>query len=272
MNGTMVILAVAVACLVAGVSGCIMPGTRSIETVTLHYQMTSGQEIDVMNSNGNIHIVAYNGSNLTVQAKKMTYGGSGDLKNINVSIVEENNHVRIRTVFTGSSISPQRQVDYTISVPRNVSVGAVSTSNNQITVSGVRGDVVASTSNAQILIENVDGFVSASTSNAHIGLTGTSGIAHVQTSNAAINTEVFGLANSTVIQTSNAAITISILPTLNATLDLQTSDSSIHTSGVPLVVTTSEGNHLVGTLGSGGKHLTVQTSNAEIIVNAVGTI
>jgi hypothetical protein len=268
MNGKIMIVALALMCIVAGLSGCVSPGVLATEVVTLHHTMKSNQVIDIQNTNGAVTLEPTNGSTITVQAKKATYGGSDDLKNINISITEVNNHVRIETVVIGFSTT-QRSVDYLISVPHNATVGDVSTSNSAIAISGVSGDVSASTSNSQIIMHNISGYVSAQTSNSRIELTGTSGIRNVQTSNSEITVEVFGLADSTRIQTSNSMITILILPSLNVTLDAQTSDSGVQTEGLTLHLTTSETNHLVGTLGTGEKHLTVQTSNSRIVIRAL---
>jgi hypothetical protein len=271
MNRKTVILSLIFISVLVGLTGCFGPGVMTSEIETRYYSPLANQVIDIINSDGIITIQPTNSSNIMVQAKKITYGGSDDLKNINFTISAQNNHIQIKTVITGFS-AYQRVIAYTISVPHNVIVGEVSTHNGYINISDVKGDVIASSTNGQIIMKNVDGYVMATTSNGRIEITGTSGIKNVQTSNSQIEIEVYGLENTTDIMTSNSQITVLLLPTLNMTIDAQTSNSQIHIQGINLNVSTMEQTHVVGKLGTGEKYLTLRTSNSGIIIGSLEVI
>ena len=271
MNRKIVILKLIFICVLVGLTGCFGGGVMSSETETRYYTPLANQVMDIINSNGIITIQPTNSSNIMVQAEKITYGGSDDLKNINFTISVQNNHIQIKTVTTGFS-AYQRVIAYTIYVPHNVIVGEVSTHDGYINISDVKGDVVASSTNGQIIMNNVDGYVTATTSNGRIEITGTSGIKNVQTSNSQIEVEVYGLEDTTDIMTSNSRITVLLLPTLNMTLDAQTSNSQIQIQGINLNVSTMEQTHVVGKLGTGEKHLTLRTSNSVIIIGSLEVI
>jgi hypothetical protein len=271
MNRKSVILIFIFICVPLGLTGCFGPGDMASETETRYYTPVANQVIDIINSNGIITIQPTNSSKIMVQAEKITYGGSDDLKNINFTISVQNNHIQIKTVTTGFS-AHQRVIAYTISIPYNVIVGEVSTHNGYINISDVKGDVVASSTNGQIIMKNVDGYVTATTSNGRIKITGTSGIKTVKTSNSQIEVEIYDLEDTTDIITSNSRITALLLPTLNMTLDAQTSNSQITIQGINLNVSTMENTHVVGKLGTGEKHLTLRTSNSGITISSLEII
>lgn len=268
MNRKITSLTLIFICILVGLTGCFGPRVMTSETETRYYTPLANQVIDIINSYGVITIQPTNSSNIIVQAEKITYGGSDDLKNINFTISVQNNHIQIKTVMTGYS-TYQRAIAYTISVPHNVMVGEVSTSNGYINISDVKGDVDALSTNGQIIMKNVDGYVTTATSNGRIKITGTSGIKNVQTSNSQIEVEVYDLEDTTNIITSNSQITVLLLPTLNVTIDAQTSNSQIHIQEVILNISTLEQTHFVGKLGTGEKHLTLRTSNSDIIIGSL---
>lgn len=268
MNRKIVILMLVFICMLVGLTGCFGPGGMISETETRYYTPMANQVIDIINSNGVITIHPTNSSNILVQAEKITYAGSDDLKNINFTISLQNNHIQIKTVTTGFS-AYQRVIAYTISVPNNVIVGEVSTNNGYINISDIKGDVVASSTNGQIIMKNVDGYVTATTSNGRIEITGTSGIKNAKTSNSQIEVEIYGLEDTTDIITSNSRIAVLLHPTLNITLDAQTTNSQISIQEINLNVSTMEPTHVVGKLGTGEKHLTLQTSNSGIMIGSL---
>jgi len=251
-----------------GLTGCFGTGDITSETETRYYTPLANQVIDIINSNGIITIKSTNNSDIIVQAEKITKGGPDDLKNINFTISEQNNHIKIKTVTTGFSIY-QRVIAYTISIPHNVIVGEVSTQNGYINISDVKGDVVASSTNGQIIIKNVEGYVTTKTSNGRIEIKGTSGIKNIQTSNSQIEVEINGLEDTTIIKTSNSQITVFLLPTLNIILDAQTSNSQIQIQDINLIVSTMEQNHVIGKLGTGEKNLSLRTSNSGIVIGSL---
>jgi len=108
------------------------------------------------------------------------------------------------------------------------------------------------------------------TSNGHIEVKGTAGIKDIHTSNGAITVEVADFHDNVTIDTSNAGITVYLNPSLNATIDMRTSNSKINVEGISLNMELLEDTHVLGSLGSNGHRLDIRTSNANIqLINLI---
>jgi hypothetical protein len=251
-------------------SGCI--GPVAIETITRTYAATDATIINVSNFNGQVDITGWNGATVVVTAVKKSSVGQADLANINISVTASDNHLDIKTIYTGSSTT-QPSVDMTLKVPYNVTMNTVTTSNGQIHLSSTRGDTILATSNGAILVNHAIGFVSAATSNAYIEIKGATGITGAHTSNAAISCEVHAIRDNCSIDTSNAAITVYLSPSLNATVDAATSNARVSLQGITLSIQHMEETHIIGTIGTAVHRIEVRTSNANIyLYNLVASI
>jgi len=247
--------------LFSGLNGCI--GPLATETITRVYAATEDTIVTVSSFNGLVEITGWDGATVTITAVKKSSVGQADLKNINISVTTSDNHLNIRTIYTGPSTT-QPSVDMTLKVPYNVTIDAVATSNGAIHLSSTKGDSILSTSNGAILVNHVTGFVSAATSNAYVEIKGTTGITGAHTSNAAISAEVHDVRGNISIDTSNAAITVYLNPSLNATVDMATSNAKVTVQGITLNVSLLEETHVIGTLGTDGHRIEVRTSNANM--------
>jgi hypothetical protein len=247
--------------LFSGLNGCI--GQFATETITNMYEANDQTVITVSNFNGQVDITGWNGATVMVTAVKKTSVGQADLANINISVTTSDNHLDIKTIYTGPSTT-QPSVDMTLKVPYNVTIDTVETSNGPIHLSSTKGDTILSTSNGAIFVNHVTGFVSAATSNAYIEIKGATGVTGAHTSNAAISCEVHAIRDNCSIDTSNAAITVYLNPLLNATVDAATSNAKVTVQGITLNVSLLEETHVIGTLGTDGQRIEVRTSNANM--------
>ena len=247
--------------LIGTLSGCI--GPLATETITKTYSVSDATILTVENFNGQVDITGWNDATVMITAVKKSSLGQTDLANINISVTTSDNHLDIRTIYTGPSTT-QPSVDMTLKVPYNVTIDAVATSNGAIRLSGTKGDTTLSTSNGAILVNHVTGFVSAATSNAYIEVKGTTGVTGAHTSNAAISCEVHAIRNNISIDTNNAAITVYLNPSINATVDMATSNAKVTVQGITLTTSLMQETHVVGTLGTNGHRIEVRTSNANL--------
>jgi DUF4097 and DUF4098 domain-containing protein YvlB len=103
-------------------------------------------------------------------------------------------------------------------------------------------------------------------------VSGTTGIKDLQSSNGLINTEIFDFQDDISISTSNGAITVYINPSLNADIDMETSNGQISITGMMLNFSTSEEKHKAGRLGDGGNELEIKTSNGNIYLRKLENI
>jgi hypothetical protein len=252
--------------LVCVLDGCI--GPLATETVTSSYAAIPGTIVTISNFNGGVTITGWSDPMITVTAVKRSSVGQTDLKNIKVNATHTENHLDIKTIYSGPSTS-QPSVDLTIKVPFDAMIDTVATSNGAIHVSSIKGDTVLSTSNGAIYVDHVTGFVSASTSNAYVEVKTTTGIIDVHTSNAAISTEVRAVRGDVSIDTSNAAITVYLSPLLNATVDAATSNAKVNVQGIALSTSLLQETHVIGTLGSDDHRIEIRTSNANIYLNGL---
>jgi hypothetical protein len=247
--------------LVGSLSGCFEP--QATDYFNEEYEANENTILKVTTLNGQIEINTWDGDTVSLNAIKKSSLGQEELDNVEINVIESENRIEIEAKYIGQKTTTP-SVNMNIKVPQNVIVDTVKTSNGAIQISGIKGDVFATSSNGAIIIENVDGYVSATTSNGRIEIKGTTGIKDLKSSNLGIYAEVYDFQENISIITSNGGITVYINPSLNADIDMKTSNGHISISGVALNLTTSEEKHKAGELGDGGNTLDIQTSNGNI--------
>ena len=120
-------------------------------------------------------------------------------------------------------------------------------------------------------ITNVDGYVSASSSNGNVKVKGTTGVSDVSSSNGDVTVEVFDFIEDISISSSNGKVVVYILTTLNATIDLQTSNGDASVTGVTLDKTKDEDKHITGTMNGGGFKISISSSNGDVELKKLET-
>ena len=86
----------------------------------------------------------------------------------------------------------------------------------------------------------------------------------METANLGINAEVYDFKDNVSISTSNGGIIVYINTSLNANIEMTTSNGQISIKDVTLNIQSSEDKHIEGLLGEGGNLLDIQTSNGNI--------
>ena len=242
-------------------SGCV--GPQISEFFNEEYNANENTVIRVTTINGQLEISSWDGDTVKVDAVKKTRIGQEELDLTKITVDEFNEILEITVEYTGTRvITPS--VDINIKIPSNVTVETATTSNGQVIINGVKGDIQAQSSNGGIFIEDVDGFVSASTSNGQISIKSTTGVGDISTSNGRISVEIFDFQEDIVIDSSNGDIQVYLKPYLNADLKMSTSNGEVSVSGLSLNLTTSEDKYKKGTIGLGGDLIEIETSNGDI--------
>ena len=247
--------------ILSGISGCFGPQTT--DYFNHEYEVGDNTILKVTTINGQIEINSYDGDTVTVNAIKKSSFGQEELDKIEIVVIEDENGLEIETKYFGQRLTIP-SVDMNIKVPKNVTVNSVTTSNGDIQISSVKGNVIAKSSNGAIIIEDVSGYVSATTSNGKIDVKKTTGIKDLKTANLGINAEVYDFKDNVSISTSNGGITVYINTSLNANIEMTTSNGQISIKDVTLNIQSSEDKHIEGLLGEGGNLLDIQTSNGNI--------
>lgn len=184
----------------------------------------------------------------------------------------------VKGEYSGNKIA----VDYEIKVPDYVIVSEVKTSNGKIYIKGtkgpselittngkievenVKGDIEAKSTNGKIKIENVNGFVSGRTTNGKIEVK-SEGIKDLTTTNGGIEAEVKSIKENIKIRTTNSSIKLGLSSSLNALLELSTTNGGIDLNDIALEVASKHKNkYIKGKMGKGGPKIHASTTNGSI--------
>lgn len=298
------IITLIVASIIVFLSGCmeVIP-TPFTETFEKEYSIEGVSSLEVYNFNGSVTIRIWDKDTVKVfYTKKATFSKS-DLNNVRIT-VEKGKTLLVKSEKL--TANPQVSITYEISIPKNLEISNIETSNGKINIDGTSGyailrssnggitikshsgNVDASTSNGNIDIENVTGDVNIrtsnggmtiynikgkgkfETSNGGIEAKSVSSIISARTSNGKINVELLSTQQGGAdLSTSNASITCSISKKLNLDIDASTSNGKIEISNIDIVASTISERVLRGKLGTGGAPLSITTSNASIYITGI---
>jgi len=242
-------------------TGCL--GGQHTDYFDGEYESDGNSILKVTTFNGQIEVYTWDNDSVSLNAIKRSSISREELDNADINVDESGDNIEINVLYTGQR-TIQPSVDMNIKVPSYVTVDTVTTSNGAIIIEDAKGNITADSSNGAITIANVDGYVAATTSNGRIEVTGTTGIKNLHSSNGVINTEIYDIQENITISTSNGGITVYITPSLNADIEMETSNGHIIINGITLNLTTDEEKHKEGTLGDGGTKILIQTSNGNI--------
>ena len=261
MEKKVIICGIIVLFFIVGLYGCF--GPEVTDYFNGSYAVSEQTILTVTNINGQVEITGWDGDNVTVNAVKKSSFGQEELDNIDINVTSLGMYLNIQTKYTGLS-TIRGSVDMNIKVPRSLLIKSVTTSNGAIQIIDTAGNISTASSNGAIVINSVDGYVSAETSNGRIEIKETTGVRDIRTSNGAIMVEVAHLRDDISIDTSNGPVTVYINPTLNAMIDMTTSNGEITFEGIALNVQLLEQTHVIGSLGSDDCRIDIHTSNGKI--------
>ena len=249
------------------VSGCHIGAEESGLTLRLGREATqpfewSGPidesgELEIKNVKGSVTVRAGTGDVVTVSATRR--GLRNDPDEVRVEVVQPHPAgITVCAVYPDADnrcapgdagrIRAERNdvsVELEVTVPDGVPL-TVQTVNGAIDVTSVGGDVTARTVNGSIAVS-------------------TSGHARAKTVNGAIQATL-GTADwtgETAFETVNGSITVDIPSDASTDIEVRTSNGRI-TSELPITVRRSTRGRLEGTLGAGGRTLTVTTVNGAV--------
>ena len=298
----LVILAAALLCLTA----CDfedMNGGFNRYTSDFHfsYPMNSSGKLAVETFNGSIEVSGWDQDTVDISGTK--YGPTqAEADSMNVNIDHTADSVSIRVVRP-SDRRGNRGARFIIKVPRKAvldkltsSNGAIRTndgsgpsrfhtSNGQIQVHGLKGDLDAQSSNGALELLDIDGQVVGRTSNGRIRVERVKGGLQLTSSNGGVTAEVgrtdrpvrIETSNSSVdlsmpsnftndvrVDTNNGSITVHLPSSVNARVMARTSNSSITSDHELRVQGEISKNRMDAVIGSGGPLIDLTTSNGAI--------
>lgn len=225
-------------------------------------RLGAGQTIEIKGVNGEIVAVAADGDEVRVTAEKRE-GRRGDAEDVTIETVEHAGGVTICAVYPpGRDNRPNEcaqgergrmntrnndtRVTFRVEVPRGVALTA-RTVNGEVTARGLQADVAAYTVNGDVTVE-------------------TTGFARAGTVNGSLDVSMGRTTwdGDLEFETVNGGITITFDGDVNADVTAETVNGSISTD-FPLTVQGRFGpKRLRGTIGDGGRSLSLSTVNGSI--------
>ena len=224
-------------------------------------RLAQGQTIEIKNINGSVRAEPSTSGEAVVTAKKS--GRRSDPKEVEIRVVEHSGGVTICAVYpsdepgrpngcepgeNGSSHVRDNDVhvDFTVRVPQGVRFSP-RTVNGDLDTDALGGDIDAKTVNGSIKIA-------------------AAGVASAKTVNGSINASL-GSANwtgSLDFKTVNGGITLDLPSNTNAQVQADTLNGEISTDFPLTTQSRSDRRHLSGTIGGGGRELSLKTVNGSI--------
>jgi DUF4097 and DUF4098 domain-containing protein YvlB len=240
------------------------------EVVSKSFDVSETPHVVVETFNGSIEITT--GAANTVKAD-VTKRGAGstqaaaqeDLKNIQVSMTQEGNTIRIiaqRTNEPFNTGNSGAQAD--VQVPSGA-ILELRTSNGRLSVTGSTGDVTARTSNGRIDIKGSAGRLKLDTSNGPIEIESGSVVVSAQTSNGQINFAGALAPGDHSFRSSNGRITLTLPAGASFRVDASTSNGRVISDLAVKQSGESDEKHLVGVAGENPSvSIEAHTSNSNI--------
>ena len=250
--------------LFAGCFGIMDPLVK--ETLTLTLPHVDQKPLKVESSNGSIHVVQTQRSDIEVLA---TIRATSIERLQQVEIIHErsaNGELTIKALWPDKRHS-REGCRFEIAIP-NVRDLNLRSSNGRLRVSGSDGMAKLKTSNGKITVEDHRGDLDAETSNGTISARGVIGNLKLKCSNGRIEAQdVQGQVDG---QTSNGSITLGLAAPFRGTLDLKTSNGSIKIADDLEDRVVSRDKKKRATLQFGnGPSSRARTSNGSITIEAV---
>jgi hypothetical protein len=223
-------------------------------------RIPEGNWIRIRNLNGEITVEGTSGDRVEVRAEK--HWKRGDPEDVRFEVVRDGDNVTICALwFENSECDADSyrtrgnqehrdndvSVTFAVRLPRGVKVLA-GTVNGSVDVSGARAQVGANTVNGRVEVATSTGPVEAHTVN---------GALHVRMDELRDDGDL-------EFATVNGSVTVEGPPTLDADVEMSTVNGSVR-SDYPLTVSGRfSPRNLHGTIGRGGRHLSLKTVNGSI--------
>ncbi|UCD19083.1 MAG: DUF4097 family beta strand repeat protein [candidate division WOR-3 bacterium] len=252
---------------VGGMYGSMMVGFfEKTEEFQETYRVSPDTRLTIENINGDIKIIQWSEDHVEVYAQKKTNHGQEELDKVRIDVTTDG-ILRVRTEYLEEKV--RASVHYVLSVPSDVVVDLVKTSNGCIDLEEIQGDTEIVTSNGDVNLQHVTGSVLIQTANGEIQIKGKTMVREASTSNGDIRIDIHGVPEGgSTIATSNGSIDLYVSDGLNADLRGATSQGKISTKGLALQsrfnATAQSATFVTGEVGAGGNLIDLSTSNGDV--------
>ncbi len=200
--------------------------------------------------NGYIEIHSWDQNAMNVSALKYA-DSEEELEELDLEVTVNGDEIDIEARHPTGNIG-NAGINLEIKVPYGAAIESLISVNGRIEVVDVSIVERVGTVNGDVHLEDV-------------------GVVHdVNTTNGAISVEILTMSNNVELASLNGEIEVHIMTSLDATINIETSNGHISVHDVPLNLTLDEPHHKIGDLGSGGKQLMIHSLNGDIGLHDLG--
>jgi DUF4097 and DUF4098 domain-containing protein YvlB len=253
----------------AGLAGCAMPTTMTSETAATSFGRNDATALAVETENGDVSLEPGDGERVDVEATKRTSGDSDTLDRIRVVSDRSDGTLTLRVDRSEVSPGVTVSVDLDVAVPSSLSVARAETTNGEVTASGVGGDGTYRTENGDVHVENVDGYLTFRSTNGDVVARDVTGVDDATSTNGDVDLAFSDLRTDTSCASTNGDVTISIPETVDAAVDLATTNGAVTVEGLSLSDRSNGTGSVTGTLGDGTHGLSARTTNGDVTLSAL---
>jgi len=279
------------ALVVAGVAGCTAGANASqLRQVSEKvFSFERGGELTIQSQNGSVTIEAWDRPEARIQITREVRAGSSEqaaalMKELRADVTVEQGRIAIESQYPKRSESvgflelfgqhvSALNIHYYVQVPSRTDLH-LATSNGEVHVRGIVGEVAAKSLNGGIDVMSVAGAVRVSTTNGSIRVLGVDGSAKAVTTNGTVTAELRRVSDGGLVElsTTNGDVMLMLPPDIKATLDAATTNGRVSVGYPVQRGERSRGYRVVqGTISGGGTPLVLRTTNGNIVIRKLGT-
>ena len=236
--------------------------------MTETYEISDLSSLALATVNGAITVDGNQGDTIEVMADKAA-PTEDILESVTLESSRSGGQLTLETDYetTPFLFGPDPKVDLEVTVPSGIRLARAETTNGDVEIRSVAGDLVAGTTNGRVDVEGVDGGLSADTTNGDIHAAGVSGDVDADTTNGDIDVSLPDGGGNLTAESTNGEITVRAPASLGATVSISTTNGDISVDGFDNSNASSDSS-LEMTLGDGSRRLRLETTNGDVTLRS----
>ncbi|HVB37102.1 MAG TPA: DUF4097 family beta strand repeat-containing protein [Vicinamibacterales bacterium] len=278
--------------LAAGVVPVAHADSRYVTREEKSFTVSGTPEVTLNTFDGRIEVRSWDKNEVHVTIERRA-ASEAEAKGIQVDVRQDGNQVTVEVRKpTGDWFSwfgRSRSANLIVSVPRSstlsagtgdgsIDVGGINgavklhSGDGSIDVNGVKGDLEATTGDGSIRIDGLDGALRARSGDGSVRASGRVSAVEVRSGDGSVSVNAepgSSMTSDWSVVSGDGSITLGLPSDFNAEVDAHTGDGSVSINGLALKVSgTLRRNTIRGTLGNGGRQLTIRSGDGSIILNS----
>jgi len=245
--------------------------TYKLEAPETHtYAATGISGINVTTQNGAVSVAESAATVIKVDVLKHAYGrNQEDAEKALANVVYSDTIVGGELSVKAEMPSGNRPygASFTITARESTDL-SLSTTNGDIEVLGLVGNINATTTNGNVELTGTSGTASVSTTNGWLTVSVHSGPLYGATTNGAVDCELaaLGPTEDVGLATTNGKVTLLLPDDVSAVIDATNSNGLITIYDFTVIYDTQTEHHVHARIGSGASSITITTTNGDVVV------